>query len=108
MGRPALQYLLRQRAQLFAEVPMVHMAVASSVIAAAQPLPGNVVGVPVNYDFGGTIEQALRWHPKARRLVVVTGATPATSGLPRKRVLRSPGWTCAFRSSTWRASRAAP
>ena len=34
-----------------------------------------MVGVPVEYDFRRTIDQALRWHPQARRLVIVTGAT---------------------------------
>ena len=38
-------------------------------------LPADVIGVPIEYDFSGTIEQALAWHPKARRLVVVTGAS---------------------------------
>ena len=73
-GRPALDFLLRHRARLFPDVPVVHLAVSRSAIAAAQPLPANVVGVPVDYDFGGTIRQALRWHPATRRLVVVTGA----------------------------------
>jgi hypothetical protein len=39
-----------------------------------------VVGVPVELDFAGTIEQALRWHPKARRVVIVTGSTPVDRG----------------------------
>ena len=39
-------------------------------------LPADVVGVPVEYDIAGTVAQALRWHPHARRLVVVTGASP--------------------------------
>ncbi|MEJ8826410.1 ATP-binding protein [Variovorax humicola] len=74
-GRPALDFLLRHRAELFPDVPVVHFAVSRSVIAAAQPLPADIVGVPVDYDFGGTIQQALRWHPSTRRLVVVTGAS---------------------------------
>ncbi len=74
-GRPALDFLLRHRAQLFPDVPVVHLAVARDAIAKVQPLPANVVGVPIDYDFGGTIQQALRWHPGTRRLVVVTGAS---------------------------------
>ncbi|MEJ8855819.1 ATP-binding protein [Variovorax robiniae] len=73
-GWPALDYLLRQRAVLFPDVPLVHVAVSRGAIATAQPLPAHVVGVPVDDDFGGTIRQALQWHPAARRLVVVTGA----------------------------------
>ena len=32
-----------------------------------------MVGVPFDLDFGATIDQALRLHPRARRLVLVTG-----------------------------------
>ena len=35
-----------------------------------------MVGVPAEYDFSGTIAQALRWHPSTQLLVVVTGASP--------------------------------
>jgi signal transduction histidine kinase len=38
-------------------------------------LPADVIGVTREYDSAGTIEQALRWHPDARRLVVVVGAS---------------------------------
>ena len=73
-GEDALAFLLDHRAQLFPTVPVVHMGVARSFLRSIPPLPADVVGVPIEYDFSGTIEQALRWHPRARRLVVVTGA----------------------------------
>jgi signal transduction histidine kinase len=38
-------------------------------------IPPNVYGIPVEFDSIGTIEQALRWHPRATRLVVVSGDT---------------------------------
>jgi hypothetical protein len=41
----------------------------------ARPLPADVVGAAVDYDFSATIEQALQWRRQARRLVVVTGAS---------------------------------
>jgi len=75
-GAPALDFLLRHRDALFPDVPMVHVAVSRGALDALQPLPANVVGVPLEDDFGGTIRQALRWHPGTRRLVVVTGAGP--------------------------------
>lgn len=31
--------------------------------------------MPVEFDFSGTIEQALRWHPQARQLLIVTGSS---------------------------------
>jgi signal transduction histidine kinase len=72
-GEEALDFFLRNRAELFPHTPVVHMGVAQSFLGLMPPLPSDVVGVPVEYDFSGTIEQALRWHPKAQRLVIVTG-----------------------------------
>ncbi len=74
-GDGALAFLLRHRGELFPESPIVHMAVSRSGLQALQPLPADVVGVPGEFDFAGTIELALALHPKARRLVVVTGAS---------------------------------
>jgi signal transduction histidine kinase len=39
------------------------------------PLPPDVVGVPMVWDFAGTVEMALRWHPRATHLVIVQGAS---------------------------------
>jgi hypothetical protein len=75
-GRPALEFVLRKRAQLFGEVPIVHLAVDKSFLE-SHPTPPGVTGVPISYDFAGTIELALRLHPHMRRLVVVTGAGPS-------------------------------
>ncbi|HAS52361.1 MAG TPA: histidine kinase [Gammaproteobacteria bacterium] len=74
-GEEALGFLLRHRAKLFPQVPVVHAAVARSFLSSLPPLPADVVGVPIEYDFPGTIALALRWHPQARRLVVVTGSS---------------------------------
>ena len=74
-GRVALDFLLRHRGALFPNVPVVHVSVGKAFLQSIQPLPGNVVGVPVEYDYAGTIQQALRWHPNTRRLVVVTAAS---------------------------------
>ncbi|MEO8134605.1 MAG: ATP-binding protein [Betaproteobacteria bacterium] len=71
----AIDFLLRYRAQLFPGVPLVYMAVSTASLKPLLPLPADVVGVPIVYDFSGTIEQALRWHPHAERLVIVTGAS---------------------------------
>ena len=73
-GEEALTFLLRHRAELFPQAPVVHMGVARLFLRSLPPLPADVVGVPIEYDFSGTIDQALCWHPQARRLVVVTGA----------------------------------
>jgi len=70
----ALGFLLRHRAELFSGVPVVHAGVDTRVLR-SMSLPDDVVGVPREHDFAPTIDLALRWHPRARRLVVVTGAS---------------------------------
>lgn len=76
VAKESLDFTLRHRAGLFPGVPVVHAAVFKSYLDSNPALPADVVGVPVEYDPAGTIEQALRWHPSARRLVIVNGATP--------------------------------
>ena len=76
----ALDFLLRHRAQLFESAPLVHLGVSKSHLRSLDPLPADVIGVPIEYDFSGTIEQAMRWHPLARRLVIVTGASERDRG----------------------------
>ena len=74
-GERALDFVLRHRAELFPRGPVIHAAVPGSFLQSRPPLPADVVGVPIEFDFPGTIELALRWHPHARRLLVVTGAS---------------------------------
>lgn len=75
-GEEALEFLLRHRAELlFPRIPVVHAAVAQSFLPSLPPLPADVVGIPIEYDFPGTIDLALRFHPQARQLVIVTGAS---------------------------------
>ena len=52
----ALEFVLRHRAELFPEVPVIHAAVPRSFLQSRSPLPADVVGVPIEYDFPGTIE----------------------------------------------------
>ena len=85
-GNEALDFILRNRLQLFPRVPVVHMGVDRSFLRSIPNLPADVVGVPVQYDAFGTIEQALRLHPLTHRLVIVTGT--ASSDLDWERQLR--------------------
>ena len=71
----ALGFLVRYRGRLFPGVPIVHVAVSRSNLGELPALPADVIGVLIEYDFAKTIEQALKWHPGARRLVIVTGAS---------------------------------
>lgn len=72
-GAEALVFALERRSALFPDAPIVHMSVPSSALEALSKLPPDVVGTPIEFDFDRTIEQARRWHPRARRLVLVTG-----------------------------------
>ena len=74
-GKEALDFVLRHRAELFPRVAVIHVSVPRSFLQSHPPLPTDMVGVPIELDFPGTIELALRWHPRARRLLVVTGAS---------------------------------
>ena len=71
----ALRFLLRNRAELFPQAPVVHMFIPETLLDSIPALPADVIGVPVEYDFRRTIDQALRWHPQARHLVLVTGSS---------------------------------
>jgi signal transduction histidine kinase len=75
-GQAALEFWLRHREEVFPGVPVVHLAVPVAWLEQLRPLPSGFVGIPIEHDVLGTIEQALRWHPAARRLVVVTDASP--------------------------------
>lgn len=74
-GEIALSYLLHDRSGPLARVPVVHAAVPRSFLRSLPPLADDIFGAPVHYDFAGTIEQALSWHPRARRLVLVSGTS---------------------------------
>lgn len=76
----ALDFLLRNRPTLFAGVPVVHTVASKATLRAHPAMGTDVVGVPLEYDFGGTIAQALHWHPAARRLVIVTGTADRDRG----------------------------
>ena len=71
-----LDFVLRHRSELFPRIPIVHMAVNEEYLRSRAPLPADVIGTPLADVFVGTVTQALRWNPRARRLVVVTGVSP--------------------------------
>jgi len=85
-GAGALAFLVRHRAEMFPDVPIVYGAVDRRFVRTLA-LPADVIGVPVDYDIRGTLELALRLQPNARRLVVVTGAS--RWGHDRQREIRA-------------------
>jgi signal transduction histidine kinase len=72
----ALSFAVRHRAKLFPSVPIVYAVASSTVLHSLGALPDDIVGIPNEYDYSGTIRQALLWHPAARRLVIITGTSP--------------------------------
>jgi signal transduction histidine kinase len=72
-GGEGLRFVLDRRDRLFPGVPVVHMAVDRGYQSRLGPLPADVVGVFLDFDFAGTIDLALHLQPRAQRLVVVAG-----------------------------------
>jgi signal transduction histidine kinase len=76
VSNEALGFAVRHRAQLFPSAPIVYAVASTATLRNLSPMPADIIGVPNDYDYSGTIGQALRWQPNAQRLVVVTGASP--------------------------------
>lgn len=74
-GQAALEFLLRYRDTAFPGVPVVHGGVARLALS-RHPLPADVVGTPLEHDVQGTLQLAVLLHPRADRVVVVTGSGP--------------------------------
>ncbi len=74
-GDAALEFILRHRDRLFPRVPVLHLGVTPLALQSMSPLPPDVAGVPMVWDFAGTVALALKWHPRATHLVIVTGAS---------------------------------
>ncbi|MEO8508180.1 MAG: hypothetical protein ABI593_11165 [Betaproteobacteria bacterium] len=72
-GPEALAFVVRERKELFPHTPVVYVAVQGQALLRLGPLPPEYVGVPMRQDFIGTVEQGLKWRPKARHLLVVLG-----------------------------------
>jgi signal transduction histidine kinase len=89
-GPEALSFMLRYRDRLFPRVPIVHAAVMASTLRLMSTLPSDVVGVPVDYDFAGTVQQALKWHPRATRLIIANGASKEDAWDPEMRAQITP------------------
>lgn len=71
----AFDFFMRHRGGLFPGVPIVYMNLTERGLRSLPPMPPDVLGTKVKYDFVGVLEQAVRWHPDARKVVFVTGAS---------------------------------
>jgi PAS domain S-box-containing protein len=74
-GGPALGFLLKYRAGLFSDVPIVHCGVEAEALPKVMP-DANVAGIPMPQGAVSTLELALHLQPDARHVVVVAGSSP--------------------------------
>jgi PAS domain S-box-containing protein len=69
----AIRFTLRHRATLFLGVPVVFCGASPAIREAA--LASDVTGVAMLFDWGATVDLALRLHPNTERVVYVGGAS---------------------------------
>jgi signal transduction histidine kinase len=72
-GMYAARFMLTNRAAIFAHAPIVFGGLSVEEVQTLQPLPPDVIGVPVAFDYRGTVMEALKLHPNAQRLVMIVG-----------------------------------
>ena len=89
-GLEAFAFVVRQGKELFPHTPVVFVAVPEQALRRMGPLPPEYVGVPMRHDFIGTIEQGLKWRPKARHLLIVLGAGEWTNEWTRLLRMEAP------------------
>ena len=75
-GAEAFRFALAYRETLFPGAPIIFCAVPPGTVA-ARDLPPDVTGVWMTFDGAGTIEAARGLQPRARQVVIVSGAAPA-------------------------------
>ncbi|MCO5124518.1 MAG: ATP-binding protein [Rhizobacter sp.] len=74
-GDEALAFAVRQREHMFPGVPVLFAGVELANVQRLSPLAAGVFGVPMRFDFIEGVEQALRWRPHTRHLLVITGTS---------------------------------
>ena len=73
-GGPALEFLLKYRAELFADVPIVHCSVDAEALAHEMP-DAKIAGIPIHRWAASTLELALGLQPETRQVAVIAGST---------------------------------
>jgi signal transduction histidine kinase len=77
---PALEFLLANGSLIFPGTPIVFGGLDKRQLGTG-PLPPNVYGILIERNFAPTLELALRLHPEAENVVVVSGSSEFDSGL---------------------------
>ncbi|MEO8304353.1 MAG: histidine kinase, partial [Betaproteobacteria bacterium] len=90
-GPEALRFALGYRDRIVPNVPVVHVNVTREELPAFDT-PPNVIGWTVDLDPMATLEFATRLHPRATRLVLVSGASSTDRALERRIRNAVAGW----------------
>ena len=72
-GVPALEFLLKCRSELFADVPIVHCGVDAEALPKEMP-DAKIAGIPIHRSAASTLELALRLQPGTHNVAVVAGS----------------------------------
>ena len=105
VGPEVLQLLSSNRGRLMPNVPIVVCCMLPETVAAIGRL-GDVAGVASEVDLAKTLALAERLQPKARRLVIIAGASPSTGDGPGSCAHNWRNTKAASSPSTWSVLRA--
>jgi len=81
-GGPVVRFLLRNRATLFSDVPILS-AIALDTLDPAVRADTQIAGPKIIWPAGATMRLAFRLHPETRHVAVVSGATERDHGFLR-------------------------
>lgn len=71
---PALKFLMEYRDRIGFHAPVVHAAVERMEMKAYEGA-ANLHGIPIDFELDKTIALALQLHPRAKRLISITGSS---------------------------------
>src|SRR5262245_12004843 len=71
MSRPALDFLLKYRKDLFPNTPIVYHT--NTPIDLVNPMAAGITGVVVDNVYQKTLDLALRLHPRTEQVFIITG-----------------------------------
>ena len=75
---PSLDFCLRQRAQLFPQVPIVFAALGPEMASSPERAP-RITGVRSSFDGPATLRLALRLHPRTQQVFIIADPAAADS-----------------------------
>jgi signal transduction histidine kinase len=74
INRPVVGFMIRHRAELARDIPMVYCCTSTSMTAPLD-VPPDIPGLVVELDWAGTLALAQRFQPNAKTFVQISGAS---------------------------------